>query len=94
MPEARCATLLDDPDDPGVGTPLTPGELRILSLAALGLSNQEIGLRFCLAKKTVEMHLHRAFAKMHARNRTQAVVFAIADGLLDASELAREGRRA
>ncbi|SNY47703.1 helix-turn-helix transcriptional regulator [Paractinoplanes atraurantiacus] len=50
---------------------LTPQELRIVELAAEGLSNKEIGDQLSLSPRTVATHLYKAFPKLGVRNRAQ-----------------------
>ncbi len=52
---------------------LTPRELEILDLIALGLSNQEIADRLFVSVNTVKTHSSRVFEKLEVRRRTQAV---------------------
>jgi DNA-binding CsgD family transcriptional regulator len=52
---------------------ITPRELEILSLIAEGLSNREIASRLFVSENTVKTHCSRAFDKLGARRRTQAV---------------------
>ncbi|MGH7561558.1 MAG: response regulator transcription factor [Gemmatimonadales bacterium] len=52
---------------------ITPRELEILELIALGLSNREIAERVHVSENTVKTHSSRVFDKLGARRRTQAV---------------------
>jgi NarL family two-component system response regulator LiaR len=52
---------------------ITPRELEILELIAVGLSNREIAERVHVSENTVKTHLSRVFDKLGARRRTQAV---------------------
>ena len=52
---------------------ITPRELEILTLIAQGLSNREIATRLFVSENTVKTHCSRAFDKLGARRRTQAV---------------------
>lgn len=52
---------------------ITPRELEILGLVAEGLSNREIASRIFVSENTVKTHCSRAFDKLGARRRTQAV---------------------
>jgi DNA-binding CsgD family transcriptional regulator len=65
-------------DDLGV----TPRELEILALVAEGLSNREIAERLFVSENTVKTHCSRAFDKLGARRRTQAVQLGKEFGLL------------
>ena len=48
---------------------LTPQEFEIVSLAASGLTNKQIGERLFLSPRTVGGHLHRAFPKLAVATR-------------------------
>jgi DNA-binding CsgD family transcriptional regulator len=48
---------------------LTPQEFEIVSLAATGLTNKQIGERLFLSPRTVGGHLHRAFPKLGVATR-------------------------
>jgi len=52
---------------------ITARELEILALIAGGLSNREIASRLFVSENTVKTHCSRAFAKLGAARRTQAV---------------------
>ena len=52
---------------------ITPRELEILELIALGLSTKEIAARASVSENTVKTHSSRVFDKLGARRRTQAV---------------------
>ncbi len=52
---------------------LTPFERDLLKLVAEGLTNKEIGERVDKSWRTVGNHLQRAFIKLDALNRVQAV---------------------
>lgn len=50
---------------------LTPSERRVAELAASGLSNREVAETLWVARKTVEVHLGRVYAKLGIRSRSQ-----------------------
>src|SRR6201996_8856623 len=52
---------------------ITARELEILTLVARGLSNREIGSELFVSENTVKTHCARAFDKLGAARRTQAV---------------------
>ena len=52
---------------------ITARELEILTLVARGLSNREIGAELFVSENTVKTHCARAFDKLGAARRTQAV---------------------
>jgi DNA-binding CsgD family transcriptional regulator len=52
---------------------ITARELEILTLVARGLSNREIATQLFVSENTVKTHCARAFDKLGAARRTQAV---------------------
>ena len=64
------------------GPVLTPREIEVLALAAKGIDNVTIGRRLFITERTVKFHLHNAYRKLGAGNRTEASVIARHRGLL------------
>lgn len=60
---------------------LSPAELRVLELVALGGSNVEIARRLCVSVATVRKHLEHVYRKLGVTNRTAAVA-ALSNGAL------------
>jgi NarL family two-component system response regulator LiaR len=65
-------------DDLGI----TRRELEILELIAQGMSNREIAGKLYVSENTVKTHCSRAFDKLGAKRRTQAVQLGKEFGLL------------
>jgi len=61
---------------------LTAREREVVSLVAMGLSNQEIAERLVVTSATARTHVSRAMVKLRARDRAQLVVFAYENGLM------------
>ena len=65
------------PDD-SVG--LSPREAEVVALIARGLSNQEIAERAYLSINSVKTYIRTAYRKIGVERRTQAVLWALANG--------------
>jgi DNA-binding NarL/FixJ family response regulator len=72
---AAAAPVPELPDE------LTPREAEVLALIAEGLTNTEIAERLVVSAATVKSHVNHIFAKIGARDRAQAVVYAYANGI-------------
>ncbi|WP_368651092.1 response regulator [Bacillus inaquosorum] len=57
-------------------------ELEVLQQMAYGLRNEEIAEKLFVSESTVKTHVHRILQKCNAQDRTQAVVFAIRNGIV------------
>jgi len=66
---------------------LTKREHQVLILVAQGKANKEIVRELCIAVRTAEYHITNILGKLGAANRTEAVVMALARGLLDLADL-------
>jgi DNA-binding CsgD family transcriptional regulator/GAF domain-containing protein len=55
------------------GSRLTPTELDIVRLVALGMSNIEIGKKVYLSRETIKYHLHRLYRRLGVNNRAELV---------------------
>ncbi len=61
---------------------LTPRELAVLRLTAMGKPDKEVAKELELGEETVRTHMKKAQAKLGARNRTHAVAEAIRQHLI------------
>ena len=61
---------------------ITRREMEILELVAQGMTNREIAAKLFVSENTVKTHCSRAFDKLGARRRTQAVQMGKKFGLL------------
>ncbi len=67
----------------GRGSDLTQRERELLALMARGLSNQDISTALAIAMPTVKFHVTNILAKLHADNRTEAVLVALRHKLVN-----------
>ncbi len=61
---------------------LSKKEIEIIRYVAAGMSNKEIGEKLAYSEKTVKNYLSIIFQKLGMRDRTQAAIFALRQGLL------------
>jgi len=61
---------------------LTSREREVLQLIAEGFSNQRIAQELFISVKTVEAHKAHIMSKLHARNRTDLIRYALRKGLV------------
>lgn len=64
---------------------LSPRELAVLRLVAIGRNNAEIGQVLAISRHTVATHLRSILAKTFTANRTEAAALAHREGLLSAA---------
>jgi DNA-binding NarL/FixJ family response regulator len=79
----RLASALQRRLRPG-GIRLSERERQILDLLAEGLTTSSIARRLFVSESTAKGHLANLYEKLDATNRTQAVMNAVREGLLDA----------
>lgn len=84
---ALIGTFLDRPQRSDSAAPqrlqlLTPRELEVLSLVAMGLTNDELAQHLVVSPLTAKTHVNRAMTKLGARDRAQLVVIAYESGLM------------
>ena len=79
LPVPPLDDLVDDLPSVGntVGADLTQRERELLALMARGMSNHDIAKALGIAMPTVKFHVTNILAKLHADNRTEAVLTAL-----------------
>jgi NarL family two-component system response regulator LiaR len=85
-PEA-AAQLVRRVKAPESGEPLTPREVDVLRLMALGRANKEIARELRIGEETVKTHVRKILSKLQAASRTQAALHAIRTGLVSSTKL-------
>lgn len=61
---------------------LTTREREVLHLAAEGLNNSQIASKLSISPRTAEMHHGNLMRKLHLRNQTELIRFALQRGIL------------
>lgn len=61
---------------------LSPREQEVLQLLVRGRSNKEIGAQLFISEETVKSHLKTLFAKLKVRDRTDAAISAVRQGIV------------
>jgi DNA-binding NarL/FixJ family response regulator len=78
-------------DRPAGGTrlapPLTDRELDVIKALAHGMSDRQIASSLGISEKTVRNHTSNIYRKLHIFDRTQAVIYAVREGVIDVEEL-------
>jgi DNA-binding NarL/FixJ family response regulator len=67
--------------------PLTERELEVIRALARGKSDRQIANSLGISEKTVRNHTSNIYRKLHIFDRTQAVIYAIREGVIDVEEL-------
>lgn len=66
----------------GSGGDLSRRERGVLEFVARGSTNREVAAALHLSEHTVNFHMKNILAKLHSKNRTQAVAYAVRTGLV------------
>lgn len=64
-----------------IDIPLTPRETQVLRQISVGLTNQEIADALTISVETVKEHVQNLLRKLQVKDRTQAAVWAVRQGL-------------
>jgi DNA-binding NarL/FixJ family response regulator len=73
--------------------PLTERELEVIRALAHGLSDRQIASTLGISEKTVRNHTSNIYRKLHIFDRTQAVIYAVREGVIDVEDLEYRPRR-
>jgi two-component system, NarL family, response regulator LiaR len=73
-------------DWPGRSAGLSPREAEVLALIARGLSNQEIAERAFVSINSIKSYIRSTYRKIGVQRRSQAVLWAVANGFLPDTE--------
>jgi DNA-binding NarL/FixJ family response regulator len=77
----------DGPGGSRLAPPLTRRETEIIRALARGMTDRQIANSFGIAEKTVRTHTSSIYKKLHIFDRTQAVIYAVREGLIDVEEM-------
>jgi DNA-binding NarL/FixJ family response regulator len=72
----------NEPKPAGGRARLTDREQQVLALIAAGHPTREVALELSYSERTVKNVLHDVVTKLNARSRSQAVAFAVREGLI------------
>jgi NarL family two-component system response regulator LiaR len=75
--------LNEERDEAEHADALTDREMQVLKLAARGLTNRDIAAQLVISEATVRFHVGNILSKLHLANRTQAVLYALREGLAE-----------
>jgi len=82
-PDALQVLVKQASTPPPTIEPLTEREREILTLMAQGLTNPQIAETLVISESTVRFHSHNVFSKLQVERRTEAVVVAMQNNLID-----------
>ncbi len=80
---SEFAALSKRADEKAMRPSLTDRELEVLTLAADGLTNRQIGRRLEISENTVKNHIRNILEKLHLHSRMEAVLYAVREELID-----------
>lgn len=69
--------------DTALESALTPREQEVLGLIAEGMINKEIAQKLFISEKTVKNHVSNVLRKLDVSDRTQAVIYAFKNNLIN-----------
>jgi len=85
---AVASTVLQEMGRGGLpGGELTEREIEVLRQLAHGSTNRKIAEALFISEETVKTHIGNILSKLHLAHRTQAVIYAIKQGIISLDEL-------
>lgn len=78
----KMQALLGNLQNPSKRSDMTPRELEILAMICSDKSNREIEEELFISQSTVKTHINRIYGKLQVKNRSQAILRAIKEGLV------------
>jgi len=72
---------------PRLAPPLTNRETQVIRALARGMNDRQIAGSLGIAEKTVRTHTSSIYRKLHIFDRTQAVIYAVREGIIDVEEM-------
>lgn len=67
---------INNTETPKVLSELTPRELDVARLVAIGATNQEIATKLFISESTVKTHINSIFNRLNLKNRAQLAIYA------------------
>ncbi|MGD9581852.1 MAG: response regulator [Vampirovibrionia bacterium] len=71
-----------EPDKQKPGDLLTEREIEVLQALSKGYTNQQIAEELYISQRTVQNHLHNIYNKLGINGRTEAVIYAMQEGII------------
>lgn len=75
-------TSKEEHSKPKISNLLTDREIEVLKALAKGYSNMQIAETLFISQRTVQNHLHNIYNKLGVNGRTEAVIYAIQEGII------------
>ncbi|MBN1265582.1 MAG: response regulator transcription factor [Anaerolineales bacterium] len=86
-PSVAGSVLQELISDTQINHDLTEREMDVLKLLAHGRTNREIAEELVVGEETVKTHVGNILTKLHLAHRTQAVVYALKQGLISLDDI-------
>jgi len=68
-------------------TPLSEREMEVLKIAAIGMSNKDIGNTLFISERTVQAHMRSIFNKLRVGSRSEAILYGLKKGWFSIEDL-------